>query len=47
VDGTSPVDYLSGPARMIARRLGTRMLLEQPTAWEEVLAMCDDELAVP
>jgi 5-methylthioribose kinase len=47
VDGTSPVDYLCEPDRLIARRLGTRILLEQPTAWEEVLAMCNDELAVP
>ena len=47
VDGTSPVDYLTESARRIARRLGTRILLEQPAAWEEVLAMCDQELAVP
>jgi 5-methylthioribose kinase len=47
VDGTSPVDYLTEPARMVVRRLGTRILLEQPAAWEEVLAMCDAELAMP
>ena len=47
VDGTSPVDYLTEPARVVVRRLGTRILLDQPAAWEEVLAMCGQELAVP
>jgi 5-methylthioribose kinase len=47
VDGTSPALYLTEPARMTVRRLGTRVLLEQPAAWEEILAMCDQELAVP
>jgi 5-methylthioribose kinase len=45
VDGTSPVDYLTEPARAAVRRLGTGLLLSPPERWEEVLAMCEKELA--
>jgi 5-methylthioribose kinase len=48
VDGTSPVDYLTeGSVRAAVRRLGTRLLLERPPDWEDVLSMCHKELATP
>jgi 5-methylthioribose kinase len=42
IDGTSPVDYLTEePKREAVRNLGRRLLFEQPTAWPEVLEICD------
>jgi 5-methylthioribose kinase len=44
IDGTSPVDYLpEEPKREAVRRLGRRLLLEHPGAWEDVLGLCDGE----
>jgi 5-methylthioribose kinase len=46
IDGTSPVDYLpEEPVRAAVRRLGRRVLLEQPVAWEDVLGLCHRELS--
>ncbi|HVS34043.1 MAG TPA: aminoglycoside phosphotransferase family protein [Gemmataceae bacterium] len=46
IDGTSPVDYLAAEdQREAVRRLGRALLLEQPTAWEDVLAQADAEIA--
>jgi 5-methylthioribose kinase len=46
IDGTSPVDYLPDEAvRAAVRRLGRRVLLERPVAWEDVLGLCDRELS--
>jgi Ser/Thr protein kinase RdoA (MazF antagonist) len=44
IDGTSPVDYLpEEPKREAVRRLTRRVLHERPSAWEEVLTLCDQE----
>jgi 5-methylthioribose kinase len=44
IDGTSPVDYLpEEPRREAVRRLGRRILFEQPDTWEVVLAWCEAE----
>jgi 5-methylthioribose kinase len=44
IDGTSPVDYLpEEPRREAVRRVGRRLLLEQPGQWEDVLGLCDAE----
>jgi 5-methylthioribose kinase len=41
VDGTSPVDYLPDDSvQQAVRRLGTRLLIEQPSDWEDALSMC-------
>jgi 5-methylthioribose kinase len=46
IDGTSPVDYLpEEPRREAARRVGRRVLLDRPGRWEEVLGVCEEELA--
>jgi aminoglycoside phosphotransferase (APT) family kinase protein len=46
IDGTSQVDYLpEEPKREAVRRLGRRILWEQPAAWEDVLRMCLEEVA--
>jgi 5-methylthioribose kinase len=46
IDGTSPVDYLPGEeVRAAVRRLGKCVLLEPPADWENVLALCERELA--
>jgi 5-methylthioribose kinase len=37
IDGTSPVDYLNGPARDAARRLGRWLLTDRPAGLGEVL----------
>lgn len=48
IDGTSPVDYLSDEAvRGKVRRLGCRVLLQEPGTWENVLDQCQAELALP
>jgi 5-methylthioribose kinase len=45
IDGTSPVDYLpEEPKREAVRRIGRRVLGEGPRRWEEVLALCEEEL---
>jgi 5-methylthioribose kinase len=42
IDGTSPVDYLpEEEKRNAVRRLGSRMLLETPRRWSEVLDMAE------
>ncbi len=47
VDGTSPVEYLpEEPKRAAVRRFGRRLLLEPPRGWEDVLAVCSEELEV-
>jgi 5-methylthioribose kinase len=47
IDGTSPVDYLPEEAkRETVRRLGRRVLGDRPARWEEVLALCEEELRV-
>jgi 5-methylthioribose kinase len=44
IDGTSPVDYLpEEPRREVVRRVGRRLLLGPPPAWEEVLAVAEAE----
>ncbi len=44
IDGTSPVDYLpEEPRREAVRRLGRRVLLDQPSRWAEVLEMAEAE----
>jgi 5-methylthioribose kinase len=44
IDGTSPVDYLpEEPKREVVRRLGRRLLLEQPRDWDEVLVLVETE----
>jgi 5-methylthioribose kinase len=44
IDGTSPVDYLpEEPKREAVRRLGRRILNEQPVRWDDVLAMIEAE----
>ena len=46
IDGTSPVDYLpEEPKREAVRRLCRRVLWERPRRWEDVVQMCDAELA--
>lgn len=46
IDGTSPVDYLpEEPKRDAVRRLGRQLLLDRPGRWEEVLTLCESELA--
>ncbi len=46
IDGTSPVDYLpEEPKREAVRRLGRRILHDRPRCWDEVLHLCDAELA--
>jgi 5-methylthioribose kinase len=46
IDGTSPVDYLpEEEKREAARRLGRRVLLDRVGAWEDVLAIADEEFA--
>jgi 5-methylthioribose kinase len=46
IDGTSPVDYLPEERRReVVRRLGRKVLLEQPRTWDEVLHMSQVELA--
>jgi 5-methylthioribose kinase len=46
IDGTSPVDYLpEEPKREAVRRLGRRILGDQPARWEEVLELVDAECA--
>ncbi|HXG11066.1 MAG TPA: aminoglycoside phosphotransferase family protein [Gemmataceae bacterium] len=46
IDGTSPVEYLPDePRRQTVRRLGRRILEEQPARWEEVLHLADSEMA--
>ena len=45
IDGTSPVDYLpEEEKRAGVRRLGCRILLEQPRRWDEVLKMAQDAI---
>jgi 5-methylthioribose kinase len=45
IDGASPVDYLpEEPKREAVRRLGRRLLREQPARWDEVLGLCEGEL---
>jgi 5-methylthioribose kinase len=45
IDGTSPVDYLpEEPRREAVRRLGRKVLLDQPRRWEDVLEMAEAEL---
>jgi 5-methylthioribose kinase len=47
IDGTSPVDYLpEEPKREAVRRLGRQILLDQPAAWPDVLALAEAALAV-
>jgi 5-methylthioribose kinase len=46
IDGTSPVDYLpEEPKREAVRRLGRRLLKEQPARWDDVLQMVEAECA--
>ena len=46
IDGTSPVDYLpEEPRREVVRRLGRHLLHAQTPDWEDVLRLCDAELA--
>jgi len=46
IDGTSPVDYLpEEPKREAVRRLARRVLWEPPGRWEDVVQLCDAELA--
>jgi 5-methylthioribose kinase len=46
IDGTSPVDYLpEEPKREAVRRLGRRILGDQPARWDDVLQMIDAECA--
>ncbi|MCC6418096.1 MAG: aminoglycoside phosphotransferase family protein [Gemmataceae bacterium] len=46
IDGTSPVEYLpQEPKRAAVRRLGQRVLGERPTRWEDVLTLCEREVA--
>lgn len=46
IDGTSPVDYLPEELKRTAvRRLGRQVLRDQPRRWEEVLTLCESELA--
>jgi 5-methylthioribose kinase len=48
IDGTSPVDYLPDePVREAVRRLGRRVLWERPVSWEDVLSLCEREIAAP
>jgi 5-methylthioribose kinase len=48
IDGTSPVDYLPAePVREAVRRLGRRVLWGRPATWDEVLGLCEKELAGP
>jgi 5-methylthioribose kinase len=43
VDGTSPAPYLIDETkRDVVRRLGRRLLRENPTDWDDVLQMCDN-----
>jgi 5-methylthioribose kinase len=47
IDGTSPVDYLpEEPKREAVRRLGRRILDEQPSRWDDVLRMIEAECAL-
>lgn len=43
IDGTSPVDYLSEPAREQARRLGRWLLMERPRSFDDVLGRLESE----
>ena len=46
IDGTSPVEYLpEEDKREVVRRLGCRMLREQPRQWQEVLDMAEGLLS--
>jgi 5-methylthioribose kinase len=43
IDGTSPVEYLAEEdKRQVVRRLGRRLLLEQPGSWDEVLGIVEE-----
>jgi 5-methylthioribose kinase len=46
VDGTSPVDYLpEEPKREAVRNLARKCLLESVRQWEDVLQLCEEEMA--
>jgi 5-methylthioribose kinase len=46
IDGTSPVDYLPEELkRECVRRVGRRILWERPEKWDDVLAICETEIA--
>jgi hypothetical protein len=39
VDGKSPVEYLTGDERNLARELGSKLLLDPPGSLDDALAM--------
>jgi 5-methylthioribose kinase len=46
IDGTSPVDYLlEEPKREAVRRLARQVLFDRPSAWEDVLGICEEEFS--